>query len=437
MARCVDHPSAEENIRTNAERFGSNMALVVTRSDDNVDKTLAQTMQRKGQSVGDFFTLEQHVNTLDRQLLVVTRQLEGGKKKGTKRQRTELDQAREAELKSQKSSLMEERQRVKTEQFGCLVDCRNSHNIGLLQQNKQQYMPAGVELAVFCVSNTHYAVHLEGHEPDGPLLDVADTGILSLRAWLLSMAAPQLLRQVEGQIGDAAVIVRGVSLWAQNTPQKRKAGILDIVRAPERTWDAAIDQALTAANCASQSSIIDRLQQSFQQILNAALRYYRGLEEWHDSTLRAFFGRNGKHVTGKQPYTVWNENFTHHQAKQILDPHWNKITEQQRKAVQDAVDALVDQLRNIPAKLTSSEAAIATQINNITGLIDEHVRGIRRAHGVRSEDYAKDLSNIKQKATFDEPSSYFTKAMSPMYDRCKTMRGRSQDCIVFDTYSCS
>lgn len=64
MARCVDHPSAERNIAINAERFGTNMALVVTRSDDNVDDALAQSMRKKGQSIGDYFLIGAQISSL-------------------------------------------------------------------------------------------------------------------------------------------------------------------------------------------------------------------------------------------------------------------------------------------------------------------------------------------------------------------------------------
>lgn len=110
MARCVDHPRAERNIATNAERFGTNMALVVTRSDDNVDNTLAQSMQTKGQSIGDYFFMGAQIKQFDGQLMHLKREME--KKRSVKRQRTMGNIFAEStieQLRSKRSELLEER----------------------------------------------------------------------------------------------------------------------------------------------------------------------------------------------------------------------------------------------------------------------------------------------------------------------------------------
>ncbi|KAI7611884.1 hypothetical protein KC346_g8085, partial [Hortaea werneckii] len=188
MARCVDHPSAERNIATNAERFGIKIALVVTRSDDNVDDALAQRMQTKGQSVGDYFFMGAQIKQYDGQLMHLKREME--KKRPVKRQRTMgnifADSTIE-ELRLQRSELLEERQQLKNKQFETLVDARNTYTTRLLQDNKQRFMPSNMQLMVHCVSNTHYITHLLDPEPEGTLLDVNATGIPALRAWVLEI----------------------------------------------------------------------------------------------------------------------------------------------------------------------------------------------------------------------------------------------------------
>ncbi|KAI7484498.1 hypothetical protein KC351_g4490, partial [Hortaea werneckii] len=142
MARCVDHPSAERNIAINAERFGSNMALVVPRSDDNVDDALAQTMRKKGQSIGDYFVIGAQIKQLDSELIQIKREVE--KRRAVKRQKTTgstFAGLTLEELRLRRSELIEERQQQKNRQFAILVDARNTYTTRLLQHNKQHFMP--------------------------------------------------------------------------------------------------------------------------------------------------------------------------------------------------------------------------------------------------------------------------------------------------------
>lgn len=426
MARCVDHPSAERNIATNAERFGNKMALVVTRADDNADDALAEVMQRKGQSIGEYSALGRQVTHLDRQLLAIRRQLDGAKKKGTKRQKTAVSSSKIDKLRPSRSVLIEERQQLKNEQYECLVDARNTQNIRLLQSNKQRFMPPGIELAVLCVSNTHYTGHLGNNEFGGALLNVEATGIPALRAWLLKMVAPALLLSTDSHFGRCSTFVSGVSLWALNMPQKRKSSVSDIIKSPEKTWDMAVAKFLGAAKVTTQTSLLRSLNHGVHGTLDAALRYYEQLQTWHPSTIRAFFLKNGKHSTKAQPMpTCWNEHFTEHQTRTILNANWEKLVKEQRGLLYVAVEELVSKLRKIPTDLINNENAIATRLHNVDGIINEHVRNIRRAHAVHAEEHNKRLGNVKQNASFDEPGAYFSEAMRPMYDVCKNMKGSS------------
>ncbi|KAI7189532.1 hypothetical protein KC316_g6365 [Hortaea werneckii] len=394
IARCVDHPSAERNIATNAERFSTNMALVVTRSDDNVDDALAQNMHKKGQSIGDYFLIGSQIKQLDTQLMQIKRKIE--KRRGAKRQKTTggnfADLTLE-ELRLQRSELIEERQQQKNEQFKLLVDARNTHTTRLLQQDKRRFMPPDVCLTVHCVSNTHYIAHLLDTEPDGTLLDVEATGTPALRAWLLGIAAPSLLLAIEERIGKFSLLSM-VLLCGLNPP--RRSARLEF-------WN---------------------LQIKFSATVEAALGYHNKLQStWHPSTLRAFFLKRGKHSTKLQPLpTCWNEKFVEFQTKEVLNPNWATMKERVHEELEAMIVILIDELHDVPKKLDKAEFMMAAQMDNISGVITQHVGRIRRAQTLHLETFDKELGNIKQNASFDEPGAYFGQAMRLMYEECSNMR---------------
>ncbi|RMX96534.1 hypothetical protein D0868_11131 [Hortaea werneckii] len=415
IARCVDHPSAERNIATNAERFSTNMALVVTRSDDNVDDALAQNMHKKGQSIGDYFLIGSQIKQLDTQLMQIKRKIE--KRRGAKRQKTTggnfADLTLE-ELRLQRSELIEERQQQKNEQFKLLVDARNTHTTRLLQQDKRRFMPPDVCLTVHCVSNTHYIAHLLDTEPDGTLLDVEATGTPALRAWLLGIAAPSLLLAIEERIGKFSLL-----------SMKRKAGVLEVARAPGVSWPKITKFALRSIETTTDTSLLSSLQIKFSATVEAALGYHNKLQStWHPSTLRAFFLKRGKHSTKLQPLpTCWNEKFVEFQTKEVLNPNWATMKERVHEELEAMIVILIDELHDVPKKLDKAEFMMAAQMDNISGVITQHVGRIRRAQTLHLETFDKELGNIKQNASFDEPGAYFGQAMRLMYEECSNMRG--------------
>ncbi|GAB1738066.1 hypothetical protein NU219Hw_g2573t1 [Hortaea werneckii] len=427
MARCVDHPSAERNIAINAERFGNNMALVVTRSDDNVDDALAQSMRKKGQSIGDYHLIGARIKQLDSQILQIKREIE--KRRAVKRQKTTgsaFAGLTLEELRLQRSELIEERQQQKNSQFGILVDARNTYTTRLLQHNKQRFMPPDVCLKVHCISNTHYIAHLLDNEPDGTLLDVNATGIPALRAWLLEIVAPSVLLEIEDRIGKCCAFVHGVAMWAQSTPQKRKAGILDVARAPGLSWIRIGKNTLRSVEATTDMSLLSRLQTKLGPIIEAALGYHQMLlSTWHPMTLRAFFLKDGSHSTKRQALpTCWNEKFIEFQTKEVLNPNWGKMKESVHEQLEVMVNDIIDELHHLPKELDKMEfVAAAAQMENVMGIITQYSGHIRRAHAYRLRAYDKQLSNFKQNATFDMPLAYFTEAMRPMYEEGSNMRG--------------
>ncbi|KAI6889264.1 hypothetical protein KC360_g3532 [Hortaea werneckii] len=426
MARCVDHPSAERNIATNADLFGPNMALVVTRSDDNVDDALAQNMCKKGQSVGDYFSFGTQIKQLDGQLMHTRLEIE--KRVAVKKQKTVDSPFAEStleELLKQQWELSEERRQHKNKQFETLVDARNSHTSRLLQRNKQRFMPLDVHLKVHCVSNSHYSAHLFDKEPDGPLLGVNATGIPALRAWLLQIVAPSLLLEIEERTGKCCAFVHGVAMWARSTPQTRKAGTMEVAQAPEISWSGTTENTLRSIEKAGDTTLFAPLQTRLGATVKAALGYHETLlSTWHPSTLRAFFLKGGKHSTKRQPLpTCWNEKFIDLQAKEVLHPNWDKMKREVHEQLEMMVTKLVEELYEVPKELDKTKFLMAAQSENVMGIITQYIGRIRRAYAVRLEKYDKELGSIKQNALFDEPRSYFRQAMRPMYENCSNMRG--------------
>ncbi|RMY73457.1 hypothetical protein D0863_03873 [Hortaea werneckii] len=426
MARCVDHPSAERNIATNADLFGTNMAMVVTRSDDNVDDALAQNMCTKGQSVGDYFSIGTQIKRLDGQLVHIKREML--KRMSVKRQKTMDSPFAEStleELLMQQLKLNEERRQNRNKQFETLVDARNSHTSRLLQSNKQRFMPLDVHLRVHCVSNSHYSAHLLDMEPEGPLLDVDATGIPALRTWLLQLVAPSLLLEIEERIGKCCAFVHAAAMWAHSTPQTRKAGVLEVARAPELSWSGVPENTLRSIEKTGDATLFFPLRTRLGATVKAALGYHETLlSTWHPSTLRAFFLKGGKHSTKRQPLpTCWNEKFIDLQAKEVLHPNWSKMKRGVHEQLEMMVNKLIEELKDVPKELDKTKFMMAAHSDNVMGIIVQYIGRIRRAYALCLEKYDKELGSIKQNALFDEPRSYFKQAMRPMYENCCSMRG--------------
>ncbi|KAI7237456.1 hypothetical protein KC330_g3105 [Hortaea werneckii] len=87
------------------------------------------------------------------------------------------------------------------------------------------------------------------------------------------------------------------------------------------------------------------------------------------------------------------------------------------------IGILIDELHDVPKKLDKAEFMMAAQMDNISGVITQHVGRIRRAQTLHLETFDKELGNIKQNASFDEPGAYFGQAIRPMYEDCSNMRG--------------
>jgi hypothetical protein len=223
VARICDDPNLEETLSNYAERFRGTFAIVATKIDLGLSYALAQDMENKGQNVGDYYEAKENIDELQTRLKEIRRSI----RTATAAQKSELrDEQEELE-----GSLKEE----ETKKMDCLVDARASNIETRLRRDKQKYLPDGASLPVHFVSNPQYDMYIErdGEESSSPRFGtIKDTGIPGLRAYALSLASPGVWDAYTYHLMfKVRVLFGGVSGWAQDSPMKRQAGLMDTVNA--------------------------------------------------------------------------------------------------------------------------------------------------------------------------------------------------------------
>ena len=195
-----------------------------------------------------------------------------------------------------------------------IVKVRNKHITESLQREKQQHLPTGKVLDVFCISNLHYMAHKKTEEVMGSVLSVCSTGIPRIREFALQLAAPKLLQSLEDFTkGSFSAFFTNLEMWSQRRLVEGRGELLTIVRQPLET----VGETVSSINGEIAGIVLSRLTAPFHQQGHTfeanALVFLESLNKWHWSTTRAFLRKYGKHSTTAMPLPEsrsWNMSFT-------------------------------------------------------------------------------------------------------------------------------
>jgi len=164
--------------------------------------------------------------------------------------------------------------------FEITVDARNSNVSSRIKRDKQKHLPQGQKLPVYCVPNTEYMNHKNLREKRR--MSVETTGIPALRTFDLALAALGVWRSTEDHPAHKIqVLLRGAQRWAQNSPAKRGAGLMAIVKDVQEFWVMKIDLLVEHCNKIVQKDLISKISAGLHGCQNHTFLVLREISDWH------------------------------------------------------------------------------------------------------------------------------------------------------------
>ncbi|KAM3421386.1 hypothetical protein BST61_g1782 [Cercospora zeina] len=379
------------------QRFGKDVALVLTCSDANVDSNTAKELESQGANMQEYWRESAQVCNIVKQIADTNAHL-------TNTQPTE-DCGKLAQKFWQLQS--ESLPQAKTAQLDAFVKARNNHIVAKARVAKQHQLPPTVELRVFCVSSTHFNAQVAGVDPGDTIMSTDCTNIPSLRLHALSLAGDAKFSSCYTSIDSTVSLFEGLALWNAASP-KRPRGLETILDAPikhlrsisetlQHDVHELLDIKLLGAVADGQTTFRKQAQDALQDTWTQYL----------ETTFRAFVFRNGKHATASQKRAIWNEKFAEGQNVAICE-RWPSLLEGLRKLFQKHVDELLECVQVMFQKLTAN--ADPERVKILRGLLLSYIECIRRAYAklaTGNTGLGRRLDIIKEKATKDVDTSYF------------------------------
>ncbi|PPJ54527.1 hypothetical protein CBER1_02511 [Cercospora berteroae] len=422
IERPLSDAQLDRVLSTYADRFGSNAAVIATRSDSNVDDALAKAMQEKKQSVGEYWAQSAQIKALSQKLSAVEKKINANT--GRKRQRT-MSATKTAALYTRADELSTQLQETKNLQMDGLVDVRNSHIITRLKQDKKKHFALGAELSVFCISNTHYRTHKGVPSGDARLMSVESTGIPALRKHALRTASAREFNSTEEYVNKILTLLKGAMLWADAAPTQQNVDVMKIAQQPLALLNTFMEEFPETSAEKCDISLIQPMIKNRSKYESAAVAHKNTIKEgWHHSTVRAFFIQEGNHSTHKK-IDVWNERFISKQVE-TAEVAWRALLLQLIDALRGGVSKVIKAVEDIPVQISSSTAGTPVAMQPLNGFVATCCNRTRTAFDTRMEDFDKKMKNVKMDTSRDVPTGYFTQAMRGMYEVCKGFRGK--DC---------
>ncbi|PIA97976.1 hypothetical protein CB0940_05566 [Cercospora beticola] len=401
MARAVSDASLDSKLATYGARFGSNVAIIATHSDVGANANLAKEMATKGAAPSSIARYEQ----LSKGINELKKDIKGRNNTGNKRSRS-----------------LQELETAEIERLDVLVDMRNSYLSKTLKEDKQVHLAPGVQLSVFCVSNTHYMAHKGVETNEKYHMSVEMTNIPALRRFALEVAAPNEFNTADEYINASLTLLRGAALWADAAMSERRQTLTEMAQHPATLLETSLSSWREAVDEECSRQLIQQLLKNRPNFVTAALEVVEKFTEHAWNTQGAFFRKHGRHAPRGKKHQILNEMFADKQSV-FLNARWYPLLKHMKKELDATIDKVSDALDRIPAKLNNMPAATPIALEPLQGIINSSVDRIRSALRSRYEAFAKEASNIQLDATRDVPTSYFADAMRPLYTKCKRDSG--------------
>ncbi|CAK1360456.1 unnamed protein product [Cercospora beticola] len=394
-------------------RFGKNIAALLTFSDANADANTARELEKQGADMNEYWLQTERVRAVIEDMANIKAQLEHTHHSD--------DQSKLAMLllEFQSKTLPQS----KTAQLDAFVKGRNSYVAAKMRETTRQYLPPGVELAVFCISNTHFIARSTNFDIGNTVMSLDSTNIPALRLHALSLAEDAKFNSYYDSINNTISLFESLALWtAANS--KRPKHFEETLNAPTEHLESLSCSLSDDMRNALNTELMCHVAEGRTMFREKALEALREISRYHPSTFRAFVFRNGSHRTAAQESAVWDELFAGSQSE-VIGEHWASLTEALKKLFQTYVDDMVKCPQIMFAKLTE-DATDQKLVTMLEGLLHSYMNRIRAAYAqltIGNDGVDTRLKIIMEKATKDVNTSYFGLALRHTYDACKMERG--------------
>ncbi|KAK5735797.1 hypothetical protein LTS12_026369 [Elasticomyces elasticus] len=292
----IDDSLVTDMISRNGKLFKGCITVIATKSDTDIDHDLAKELKQDGYDVQEWLTITEAIKANNARLKTLKAELLQEKKKYRKPTKPKLLEMQGrvemiAELKRESKSMDMRR-------FEVLVHARNAFVTEQLRLHMNNYLPTGMNLPVFCISNRHYAAIKGGRSVGGLRLSVEATGVPALRAHALALPAADQFRTLEEyHTIDLGVFLSEAQLWVKVTQLERRAELLGLVGQPLNKLKDRISTRLDAFEHMVKDFLIASLSEQFHQNRDAAIKVLDAKRKKHPATIMAFVRRDGNHQT--------------------------------------------------------------------------------------------------------------------------------------------
>ncbi|KAK5133363.1 hypothetical protein LTR08_007797 [Meristemomyces frigidus] len=395
--------------------FDGNVAVIATKSDENISHELALDMRRRGYDLGDYDQLRNTVQKANRNLKNLT----------TRKNKLPAYRGQEKpRLQEQIEAQRETSRELENMIFGLVIQARNTHIVESLRREKQQHLPQDKKLHAFAVSNLHYAAHKEVAEVAGSLLSPDLTGIPGVRAFALSIAAPRIFRGLEDFVNQRfSLFIRGLELWANQKLAQGRDELVKMVKEPQGTVNSVLLTYTQSLQVWTEQSLIAPFGDHQAGFVTHAMQYIDELHGWHWVTLRSFVKNYGNHSTSVKPQTSWNEIFFH-PALTIIKAGWVGFRKAHTALVADMETSIIKQVREISTNLKKNASAITLSQDAFEQALQANIDGLHIAFRAHIKAMSQGFRNILLRATTDQGESYFRATLTQAYEICQDDKGK-------------
>ncbi|OQN99565.1 hypothetical protein B0A48_14707 [Cryoendolithus antarcticus] len=312
------------------------------------------------------------------------------KRKFTHTQRDAL-QRQEVELsKKRAEAATYEQQRVAHS-----VEARNKLNTTKLMDVRSDLLPKGQDLVVHCVSNYHYLA-CKGAKFKGAKLTADETGILNLRAHVLGLCAPDLLRTFEANVNqNLPSMLHDILSWLEKTTVEGAPRLLELVKRPQHGSKKRIEDRLVAFTRKTQKLISVALQDELESATESAAKEMSKIAEKHHSTNELF-----------------TTTFTG-----IAEQQWPLLVNAQQHICETLERGLCKNMTEVKDGVKAWPMNAVTK-HKLLRAIDLQTLAVAKLFVDNRIAYKKTLRNILIDITQDSHEGFFAQITSPVYDAC-------------------
>ena len=302
------------------ERFAGKVAIICTRSDDFETYIQAKGLKSEGYDLGNWFSRWKEATRLKKAL---------DKAEAALAKAQSQPKPGKYNIGSLSNDMLEKQNEydtLMTHLHTCIVRLRNYDITEQLREKYGEHIPEGCELQVFCISNKHYAAAKGIIHVKPPLLAPEDTNIPALRRYALKLAAPTLMRNLEGFVNHKfTVFMKGLELWAHGSSVKSPEELRKIVAQPQYDLPPKIEDFVTTTNDLAEDVILKPFEKLQPDMITAAEKEIQRWNGWHWCTIKSFVKKNGTHSTTLAPNQSWNKTFQRIAIDQIIKPGWKTL----------------------------------------------------------------------------------------------------------------